>query len=253
MTRLRNHTAVLHWLPPTALFAFLGGVAVSTPRTSYAIADLLQLGLIYALVAIVVSGLSCLVARRGAWFEVAAALLVGTVATWHLREQFHPAVFAPSLWAVEGMLQFAAFVLIAAAAQFLLNRLTPATPPRQTRVGLLLVTAVIFFVVLSVSYHTTEMLRWHLLRHNTLIGTPAFHLFSPRVIDLEDDAWARHDNGAITQPDWVHDGGFSSDVLTAGGFLETVAARLLVRQMSSSSYWTPSEPMRWKPTEATPH
>ena len=61
-----------------------------------------------------------------------------------------------------------------------------------------------FATVLLASYGSSETFRWHLLRHNKLIGTPIFHLLGSDVRELEEEDWANHGNGAIIQPEGVH-------------------------------------------------
>ena len=52
-------------------------------------------------------------------------------------------------------------------------------------------------------YAGSDTFRWHLLRHNRLIGTPVFHILSPRVDELEDLDWTAHAVGApIAQAAW---------------------------------------------------
>ena len=195
----------LRWLPASGLFVFLMGVAVLTTRSSYAAFDLLLLGLLYALLAFALSCLTRLLARQGMWLELAGALFVGLVAAWHLREQLRPAGVGPTLWTATGMVPFLGSALLGAMAYLLLGRLASPGQHAESRLrSSLVVSSAVFFTVLLVSYGSSDTLRWHLLRHNKLIGTPVFHLLGSDVRELEERDWARHGNGAIIQPEWVH-------------------------------------------------
>ena len=192
------------WFPAVALWMFLFGLAVSTTRSAHSALALLVVGLLYALIAYVLTGLARVAARHGRWLELAGSLVVGFVAAWHLREQTRPAGVGPTLWTMEGMVPFLVTVLFVGTVQLLFSRLTR---PRIFRPGggwSLGICAVMFMVLLVGSYHSSETLRWHLLRHHKLIGMPAFHLLSPPVATLEDDDWSRHQGGVIAQPAWVH-------------------------------------------------
>ena len=200
---LRSGYAV-RGLPSLGLFGFLVGVSTLTTQASYAVIDLFVLCVIYASMAHALSCFARLLARRGLGLELAGALIIGFVLAWHLREQLRPAGVGATLWTVAGMAPFLVSALIAAGAQFLLGRL----PQRAPRAGSRLLPAfgassVVFVAVLVVSFGSSESLRWHLLRHNKLIGTPAFHVLGLSVPDLEEQDWASHANGPIIQPEWV--------------------------------------------------
>ena len=63
--------------------------------------------------------------------------------------------------------------------------------------------AVTFVLVGVMGYRGSDTFRWHLLRHNSLVGTPAFHLLSPRVDELEELDWTAHAGGSpIAQAAW---------------------------------------------------
>jgi arylsulfatase A-like enzyme len=48
--------------------------------------------------------------------------------------------------------------------------------------------------------------RWHLIRHNQMIGSAAFHLFATPVAEIEEIEWSAHRHGApVGQPSWVLD------------------------------------------------
>lgn len=207
----------VRWLPSVALFVFLMGVAIFTTRSAYAPLDLLLLGVLYASLAVAMSSAARLLARRGTGLELAGTLLIGLVAAWHLREQLRPAGVGPTLWTVAGMAPFLASALAAAAVLFVLQRVSLRDPRAESRLGSSLVaSSVLFVVVLVTSYGSSETFRWHLLHHNKLIGTPAFHMLAPAVAELEEQDWASHGQGAIIQPEWVHSTGHERHAAEGG-------------------------------------
>ena len=204
------------WLPASGLFVFLMAVAVLTTQSSYAAVDLLLLGLLYASLALALSCATRLLARHGMWVELASALFVGVVAAWHLREQLRPAGVGPTLWTAAGLVPFLGSALLATVAYLLLGRQALRDPRAGSRLGsFLVVSSAVFVGVLLVSYTSSETFRWHLLRHNKLLGTPVFHLLGSDVRELEELDWARHGKGAIVQPEWVHSTRTEDDAVQA--------------------------------------
>lgn len=116
--------------------------------------------------------------RLGAWM---GAFVVALVVVWHLREQTdEPA----ALWGV-GVLAVI---------------LTPVMVAMQLGVGLLdrrraaVVIAAcssLLMATLVIGYQSSNLLRWHLLRQNTMFGTPLYYLLSEPVPAVE---------SALTEP-----------------------------------------------------
>ena len=68
---------------------------------------------------------------------------------------------------------------------------------------LLALGGITFALVGVVGCRGSDTFRWHLLRHNRVVGTPAFHLLSPRVDELEELDWTAHAGGTpIAQAAW---------------------------------------------------
>lgn len=107
--------------------------------------------------------------RAGEWIAAGA---VGLVAVWHLREQ----TFTPDslLGAV------ATAVLLTPVVWWASRPATRAATARRHLVvaGAGLVALAVLFVAV---YAGRQVMRWHLLRHNTMLGTPAYYLLETPV------------------------------------------------------------------------
>jgi arylsulfatase A-like enzyme len=150
------------------------------------------------------------VAGRGG--ELSGAALVGLVLAWHLREQTRLEGVGATLWTLEGMGVYLAMSLAFAVIWFVLwkvcrRRLEAPEGPSARRAAVRwIAAATAFFLMLAATFFGSNTLRWHLLRHNKMLGTAAFHLFAERVATIEAEAWARHGRGSpLGQPDWIFD------------------------------------------------
>jgi len=148
-----------------------------------------------------------IVARIWLVGELSGGLLVGIVLAWHLREQVHVEGVGPALLSLAGMSLFLATVLAIAGAHFLIARLSAGRPGSDSALtarhllALWSASSIAFFLLLSVAFLASDTLRWHLLRHNKMIGTAAFHLFADRVADVRAARW--RDHFGSPQPAWT--------------------------------------------------
>lgn len=199
----------LAWLRYTAVWAFLFLVAWRTTQSTYAIRDLVALAALYALLAGGLVAAAQALATTGAPGRAAGALLVGLVLGWHLREQVRIEGAGATLWTVQGTIEFLPLVLVPALLFWILQRRAATTagdtasPARRPLVWWAAAT-VAFFALLGATVYSSNTLRWHLLRHNRMVGSVAFLLFGRPVADIEAEDWDDHSRGApLGQPEWV--------------------------------------------------
>jgi len=186
---VRRDTRLTQAFVPVALTVYFVAVTLITTSSRYALVDLAAITAIYLLLALQLHYGTQYLRFLGLLPEIWAALFVGAVLAWHLREGTRPAGTGPTLWSWLGMGPFLVSVLLFAAVYFLLARV----PARAKGVGrpffLWLGSTAALVLVLSTGYMGSNTLRWHLLRHNNLLGTPSFHLLSPGIQSLEVEIW----------------------------------------------------------------
>jgi len=186
-----RQTNLRAWTVTLALAVGFIATALATTSAVYAAVDLVVLWLLYGLVATALTHGSLLVSRAGAGFAVPAGLTVGLVLAWHWREQTRAPGTGRTLWAPESLGPF--LLGAAAAASLFLGLVVWARAGPTGRPGLATaVSAVGLATVLATAWHGSTVLRWHLLQHNRLIGTPGYHLLSPPIRELEREVWRRH-------------------------------------------------------------
>jgi arylsulfatase A-like enzyme len=104
-----------------------------------------------------------------------AALLV-----WHFREQ----TGLPASLAATALVMLIVLVPIATLERLLATR-APLPQARITAVAAVLVAA-----ILLAGWYTLPTFRWHLLRHNTLLGTPLYYALAPPVPEIREELHA---------------------------------------------------------------
>jgi len=195
-------------LTPVVVWAFLVVVAWSTTRSLYSLPDAAALALLYALFSVALVQGARALAALGLVGRLGGGVVAGLVLAWHWREQTRIEGAGATLWTAEGVLAFLPVVAVLTGS-FLLLELLRGRGERgrfSFHVIAWALTSVLFFVFLLGVYRGTETARWHLIRHNHMIGTPAFHLFGTPVDTIEAEQWAAHRRGApIGQPAWVHE------------------------------------------------
>ena len=136
--------------------------------------------------------------------------LLGLVLAWHLREQTRIEGTSATLWTLEGIMSFLTAAVALGALALLLEWVAARGAAEQESIGRLAVKWVAattaFFGLLGAFYYGSNTLRWHVLRHNNMIGTTAYHLFAESVADIEAADWAAHGHGApLGPPSWITD------------------------------------------------
>ncbi|MDH3213222.1 MAG: sulfatase [Myxococcales bacterium] len=163
------------------LAVYLLGLALCTATSAYDAADVAGFAVIYALLALTLYAGSLWLACVAALPGLLACLGVGALLVWHLREQAmvpgRPAAFAV---AAVGM-GFAFFLAVRLRSRdWRANRLAV----------IFALVATLFVVTLVTLFHTSNDIRWHLLRHNKLLGTPAYYLIANDVEAMCEELWA---------------------------------------------------------------
>ncbi len=188
----------LRWGVPLLLAAFFSLTAVYGVSARYGTVELAVIVALYLLLSgALFSGAGALtrLGRAPGWLGAFGLIFA---AVWHLREQ----TFVPG--SILGV------VIVAAVLAFpyqllqtwLFNRGRDA--PRATAV---LVFALAGLAVWAGAYRTSQMLRWHLLRHNTMLGTPAYYLLDSSVLSRQQALFDRHRQdlppapAAVTMPE----------------------------------------------------
>ena len=198
------------WATPLAVWAFLTVLAVSTTQSEYAAGHLMVLAALYGLLAAAFTAAARLLACLGPTGRVGGAMLVGLGLAWHWREQTRVEGSGATLWTLEGALALLAAVVALGAVVLLLEWIAArraAEPASKSRLAIEWVAAsAAFFGLLGATYFGSNTMRWHVLRHNKMIGTTAYHLFAEPVTDVEAADWSAHRGGAPAgQPAWVYD------------------------------------------------
>ena len=184
---MTTRTARLRRLVPLLLAAFLTASAVFGVSARYRGVDLLVLALLYFCASHALYAAAATLLRCGRVAGMAGAFLFTFVPVWHFREQtFLPGSILEAL-------------LLAALLAVPYHRLetrwltTPSgDPPSGPTWRGLLLSMLATVVVWVGAYQTSPMLRWHLLRHNTMLGTPAYYLLDESVLSRKEALFAPH-------------------------------------------------------------
>jgi arylsulfatase A-like enzyme len=181
-SRPSNRTAVALWI--AALAAALWAPAVLGTRAAYAPAALAALALLYLLLAAAAWCAAALLRTAGLAAGLAGALLLTGLVVMQLREQTYvpPSIVAAGLLAA----------LLAPLCRVLLVRTLPSPPSRRALAGGALAASAALLAAVAVVWACAPVVRWHLLRHNTLLGTPAHTLLDPTVLAVQEELFARH-------------------------------------------------------------
>ncbi len=174
--------AIFRRCVPLLLTAFFLASAVFAVSASYRVADLLVLALLYFFLSYALYTGAGLLARYGWVTGMAGAFLFAFVPVWHFREQ----TFLPG--SILSAVLLAA--LLAVPCYRFEGRLFGGQGGGRGWRGFMLSTLAALVVWMG-AYQASPMLRWHLLRHNTMLGTPAYYLLDEPVLSRQEDLFAR--------------------------------------------------------------
>ena len=165
--------------------AYFWGLAVATTTSSYAWPDLVMLLVAYALLSAAVGATAVAAAQQGRILGFLGSLPLAAALLWHLLEQTDT---HPRRW-----LSVLATLALAAGCSIAMRRLVPKGSVH--RMGAALAACglgVLFVLATSGFYLSSNTFRWHLLRHNKLVGTPAYYLLSVPVHAIAEAEWKAH-------------------------------------------------------------
>ncbi len=170
----------IHVLIPVLATVYLLAVSLGTTAARYEARYLVLLAGLFALLALTLHLGVLVLTRWGALPGALGALAAGAVLVWHLREQAR--IPEDDAW-------LALAVVAVAVPYAVVVRWTLRVAPARRALRLLPGCAAAFAVAWVASYQSSNTFRWHLLRHNRLLGTPAFLLLSPPVAAVESELW----------------------------------------------------------------
>ena len=169
------------WLAGVLLCAlFLWSVALFSVDVLYQPMDVLALWLLYFLLALLLCSLARWALSRGLAIGWCSLVFLAGVLGWQVREQTRR---PDSL-----LLLLLGVVLLGTTLLVLSRRRTSISRRRLTPViGVGAVFASLFIAL----FFFRPTLRWHLLRHNTLLGTPAYYLLARSVPEIRGKLFAK--------------------------------------------------------------
>jgi hypothetical protein len=175
--------SALEWLTPAVLTIVFVTVAVAGVPARYGLAHLAVLAVIYALLSVALTSGSRLLWSLGPALGWAGAACFAFVFAWHLREQTS---VPRSVFAVVPVSLLLTPVFAAVA------RLPRGLAGWRVQSKLFAVSALGFAATFFAAYTSSAVLRWHLLRHNTMLGTPAYYLLEKPTSVREAELFASH-------------------------------------------------------------
>ena len=178
--------APLHWILPPLFWALLVGLSLAGVEARYSAPALAALAGIHLLLAVTLY-LALVVGRHlGAAATFLAAVGVALVLVWHCRElTYRPASLAALLVAA----------LVLALPVYALARTLEPRPALRGALAALAGSALATGVAVAVAFQGSGLLRWHLLRHNKMFGTPAYYALADGIGELEEKLFDRRRPG----------------------------------------------------------
>jgi arylsulfatase A-like enzyme len=185
--RLRDARLVSHGLVVAILAAifFLGAWMTSPAEYGMVAAGFLLLLYVVLAGALHLAVLGLLGVARALGFL--AAISTAAMVFWHLREQFGSSFLRPPVFAVA--------TLVLGGVHFAFSRGTRGAARDLRPLMAAVALSAVFVTLVVAGYRGSNTLRWHLLRHNKLVGTPAYFLLSEPVKEIRRELWATHQAG----------------------------------------------------------
>ena len=165
-------------------------VAVFSKPFVYSAAHLAMLAALYLLLGLALYGPTAIAARGGRVAALIGSLGLAFVVVLHNREQTRPSGTAESLDKMPVLVAFLATCVVVALLYLLAIR-TLGTGDDWRRLAFASLAATLaFFVLLASFYYGSNTFRWHLLRHNTMLGALSYHLFAADTTTVRAALWA---------------------------------------------------------------
>ena len=168
-----------------ALFAALLGLALATTRATYSRTDLVLVAVMYLWIAFWLDGLNRLALRlRGALgllVQLGSGFLSAFVLGFQLREQTRWPESLGTLLVVVALLTLVVFALYL----WVHGRASSAAEDKARKIrreaGALVVSGLLLLAWTVTLALQVPTFRWHLVRHNTMVGTPLYYLALPNA------------------------------------------------------------------------
>lgn len=183
-----SRRAALHGLLPLALWGTLVALSLAGVEARYSAPALAALAAIQLLLAATLYLLLAAGRRLGTAAGYAAAVAVALVLVWHCREL----TYRPS-----SLLAVPAAALVLALPIHAWMRAGPEPWPLRRLLPALAAAGIATAVAVAAAFEGSNLLRWHLLRHNKLFGTPAYYALAAGVAELREELFARHRAGDV--------------------------------------------------------
>ena len=181
--------SALTWFPPVVIAASLFLVAMLTTPSTYTLGHGVMLASLYALIALTLHLVTQLAMRINRFSGIFFAFSVVLIAAWHVREHLRPAGTVPSLEDWRSLSYFLIVVLVLAALYAIVLTRLPFSWSTKALCSGTVMAGVGFVALLSGFYLGSNTFRWHLHRHNRLIGPVAYHLLAENIATVKTRLW----------------------------------------------------------------
>ncbi len=189
-------TTALRWGLPLLLTAYFAATAVLGVSARYTPGNLLILVLLYLLMSLGLFAGAGWLLRFGPAAGWGGAFLLALVAVWHFREQTFLPDSIPGAVLVAAVLSVPYYLL----ERWLFEAGESAPGWRAPGWRAFLLPALGAVAVWAGAYLASPTLRWHLLRHNTMLGTPAYYLLDSSVLSRQDALFDAHRDSSDAPP-----------------------------------------------------
>lgn len=177
----------------TTIAASMFGLALLASGAYHAPSDAAALLVVYLLIAGAGHTFALGAARLSRFTAWPGAIPLAAVVIWQLRE----------LWMFPFGKRATLLAILAAAGLYALllrsrwwrGQVRPLSAFAAAAAFALLAAGAV-----AAGFLGSPVLRWHLLRHHKLVGTPAYYLLADRVGDLCDEMWSDHEPRQIRPP-----------------------------------------------------
>ena len=184
--------ALRNWTLPLLSSSSLFAVALLTTPSTYTVAHGVMVASLYVMTALGLHLATQLATRISRLLGALCSFAVVLIFAWHVREHLRAAGTYPSLDDPTSLACFLTIVSIVAVVYAAVVAMVPLTWSKWTLLGGTVMSLVGFVSLLSVFYFGSNTLRWHIHRHNRLIGPVAYHLLADDVAAVKTRLWKDH-------------------------------------------------------------
>lgn len=163
-----------------AIAVYFQGLAWLVDPYRHPVLDLAPVALAYLSLALALHSTALVCARIARPLGTLAAFAGAGLAVWHFRELSH----RPNA----GVLVLIATLVVGLAYGWFVDR--TRSELRLAHLGAIaLVSSTAFVAAIAVAFHASDGARWHLLRHNTTLGTPAYFALATPIERVRAELW----------------------------------------------------------------